>query len=167
MYILNWCYTKAVKGMKPQQAYSSKNSSCSYFKVPGCECFAHVLDAQSTKLDSKSKKCIFLGYRVESKGYRLYDYESKKIIVNCDVVLCKQPHAMEDKVKSLTKMTKKQHYKYNHQNGPVDWAWICIIRGPQGIRPFPKWVKSLLDGKEPPTTLEPPTNLCCSNWIEE
>lgn len=39
-----------------------------------------------TKLDKKNEKCIFVRYNNESKGYRLYNPESKKIIIFRDVI---------------------------------------------------------------------------------
>ena len=94
--ILNHSYTKALKGKTPLEAYSGKKPSIAHFRVFGCECYAHVPDQTRTKLEAKSRKCIFLGYSLESKAYRLYDSEEKKVIFSCDVVLLEQPHALEN-----------------------------------------------------------------------
>ena len=40
---------------------------------------------QRKKLDDKGEKCIFIGYRSESKAYKLYDQVNKKIIISRDV----------------------------------------------------------------------------------
>jgi hypothetical protein len=37
-------------------------------------------------MDDKSNTCIFFGFSEESKGYRLYNPQSKKVIVSRDVV---------------------------------------------------------------------------------
>ena len=86
IYILNRSFTKAVKDMTPHEAYSGKKPSVEHFRIFGCHCYAHVPNSTRTKLESKSKKCVFLGYSEESKAYRLYDSEAKKIIVSRDVV---------------------------------------------------------------------------------
>ena len=39
-----------------------------------------------SKLEAKSKKCIFIGYEVDDFGYRLWDFENRKIIRSRDVV---------------------------------------------------------------------------------
>ena len=39
-----------------------------------------------TKIEAKSKKCNFIGYRVNDFGYQLWDYENHKIIRIRDVV---------------------------------------------------------------------------------
>ena len=48
--------------------------------------FAHVLRDKWSKLDNKTKQCIFLGYSNEEFGYRLWDPTTKKIIRSRDVI---------------------------------------------------------------------------------
>ena len=57
-----------------------------YFRIFGCVALVHVPDQRRSKLDDKSRKCVFLRVSDESKAWRLYDPVSKKIIVNKDVV---------------------------------------------------------------------------------
>ena len=58
----------------------------SHFKVFGCKAYMHVPKENRKKWDSKTKKCIFVGYSITSKGYRLYDPVSRKICVSRDVL---------------------------------------------------------------------------------
>ena len=37
-------------------------------------------------MDSKSRKCVFLGFEKGVKGYRLWDPISKKTVTNIDVI---------------------------------------------------------------------------------
>nr|XP_025665251.1 uncharacterized protein LOC112763924 [Arachis hypogaea] len=37
------------------------------------------------KLDDKGEKCIFIGYSTDSKAYKLYNPETKKVIISRDV----------------------------------------------------------------------------------
>jgi hypothetical protein len=55
-------------------------------KTFGCEAFVHIDKENRTKLESKSKKCTFIGYSVNDFGYRLWDIENKKIIRIRDVI---------------------------------------------------------------------------------
>ena len=48
--------------------------------------FAHIDYENRTKLEDKSKKCIFVGYCIDEFGYRLLDFENLKIIRNRDVI---------------------------------------------------------------------------------
>lgn len=57
-----------------------------HFKVFGCIGHVHIPEAKRKKLDDKSLRCVFLGTSDESKGYRMYDPVSNKIIVNRDVI---------------------------------------------------------------------------------
>ena len=47
--------------------------------------YAHVKDAERTKLEPKIFKCMFLGYGNSTKGYRAYDMELIKIKVSRSV----------------------------------------------------------------------------------
>lgn len=86
VHILNRCPTVAVQNKTPEEAWSNVKPMVDYFRVFGCVAHAHVPDQKRSKLDEKSKKCVFLGVSDESKAYRLYDPVSKKIIISKDVI---------------------------------------------------------------------------------
>ena len=44
---------------------------------------------ETTKLDLKFRKCLFLGYANGVKGYCLWDPIARKVIVNRDVIFVK------------------------------------------------------------------------------
>ena len=46
----------------------------------------HVPKEQRSKLDDKATPCIFIEYRDEEFGYRLWDLEMQKIVKSRDVV---------------------------------------------------------------------------------
>ena len=52
----------------------------SFLRTFGFESFVHIDKENRTKLEAKSKKCIFIGYVVDDLGYLLWDYENHKII---------------------------------------------------------------------------------------
>ena len=56
-----------------------------HLRVFGCDAFAHVPKDERGKLDSKSNKCILLGYGEKRKGYRLFDPGKEKVIYSRDV----------------------------------------------------------------------------------
>ncbi|GAU51653.1 hypothetical protein TSUD_414750 [Trifolium subterraneum] len=85
-YVLNRSPTLSVKDMTPEKAWSGSKPTVEHFRVFGCVAFVHIPDSQRKKLDSKSIQCILLGLSEESKGYKLYDPVSKRIIVSRDVI---------------------------------------------------------------------------------
>ena len=49
----------------------------------------HVPKDERSKLDVKTKQCIFIGYSQDEFGYRFYDPIDKKLIRSRDVVSLK------------------------------------------------------------------------------
>ncbi|KAI5314278.1 hypothetical protein L3X38_043454 [Prunus dulcis] len=86
VYILNRCPTKALSKKTPFEAYGGRKTGIKHLKVFGSLCYAHVPKQQRQKLDLASKRCIFLGYGSCEKGYRLYNIETKKVIISRDVI---------------------------------------------------------------------------------
>ena len=48
--------------------------------------YALTLKNKRFQLDPRSKKCIFVGYDDVTKGYRLWDPTSHKIVISRDVI---------------------------------------------------------------------------------
>ena len=80
-FILNHVPTKVVKHATPEEKWNGWKPDISNFKVFGCECWAHIPDHKQKKLDSKSHKCIFIGYSKDSKAYRLFDPSHQSVII--------------------------------------------------------------------------------------
>ena len=89
-YLRNRSPTKAVAGMTPHEAWTGEKPQVSGLRVFGCQAFVHIPKDDRRKLDSKSKKCVFLGYGANTKGYRLYDSQTKKVVYSRDVIFNEQ-----------------------------------------------------------------------------
>ena len=50
-----------------------------------CVGYAHVPDCSRQKLGKKADKLCFIGYCTSSKGYRLFDEKTKRVIKSIDV----------------------------------------------------------------------------------
>ena len=61
-------------------------SMCGQEKVFACRAFAHVPDEERSKLDDKTKECVFLGYSHDDFGYRLWDPAKKRVFRSRDVI---------------------------------------------------------------------------------
>mgnify|MGYP004715408667 CR=1 FL=1 len=64
-----------------------KNVSFKHLRVFGCWAFGYIPKDERSKLDVKSKQCIFLGYGHKNFDYRLYNSIDKKVIRSKDVVI--------------------------------------------------------------------------------
>eukprot|EP00253_Pinus_taeda_P018625 PITA_18625 len=65
----------------PQEVWKRHPCDYSKLRVFGCDAYALVPKHQRTKLDPKSKWYILVGYGVGTKGYRLWDPTTRKIII--------------------------------------------------------------------------------------
>ena len=80
VYLINMSPSVPLKGDVPQQVWTGKNVSYQYLKVFECLPYMHVAKDQKSKLNSKSKPCIFLGYLEDEFGYKLWDILDKKVV---------------------------------------------------------------------------------------
>ncbi|KAF2355662.1 Reverse transcriptase RNA-dependent DNA polymerase [Trinorchestia longiramus] len=86
VHIKNRSPTSTHKDLTPYQALNGHKPSVQHFRTFGCMAYAHVPKDEREKLDLKSKTCVLLGYGSETKGYRLWDFNAKKVLLSRDVV---------------------------------------------------------------------------------
>ena len=84
-YLRNRSPTKVIAGMTPHEAWAKEKPQVGHLRVFGCDAYAHIPKDERQKLDPKMRKCIFLGYGQQTKGYRLYDPDRGKIFYSRDV----------------------------------------------------------------------------------
>ncbi|KAK4699701.1 putative transposase, partial [Phenoliferia sp. Uapishka_3] len=53
---------------------------------PGCAAYPLIPGELRKKLDPHARRCVFLGVDHGTKGYRLWDYENKRVVVSADVI---------------------------------------------------------------------------------
>ncbi|KAK2998010.1 hypothetical protein RJ639_025476 [Escallonia herrerae] len=86
VYLINRSPASALHGGIPEEEWLGKPVNYSFLKVFGCIAYAHIDKEERKKLDSKSQKCVFIGYGGDEYGSRLWDYEHNKIIRSRDVI---------------------------------------------------------------------------------
>ena len=64
---------------------ANKKPTVKYFHVFGAKCFTLKADEQLGKFEAKAHEGIFLGYSLESKAYRVYVVDHKKVIESMNV----------------------------------------------------------------------------------
>ncbi|KAL4387612.1 hypothetical protein GQ457_09G018470 [Hibiscus cannabinus] len=85
-FTLNSVPSKSVQET-PHEMWNGKCPNMSFMKVWGCK--AYVKHQMSTKLETKSQKCTFVGYPKEIKGYYFYN-ENKVFVARTGVFLEKE-----------------------------------------------------------------------------
>ena len=86
VYLINRGPSSDLDGGIPEDAWTGKQVKYSFLRTFGCKSFFHVDKDDKTKLEAKSKKCTFIGYRVDDFGYCIWGFENHKIIRSRDVV---------------------------------------------------------------------------------
>src|SRR5215216_6075024 len=77
-FTLNRAPSKSVE-TTPYELWFGKKPKLLFLKVWGCD--AYVKKLQPDKLESKSEKCVFIGYPKETVGYTFYHRSEGKIFV--------------------------------------------------------------------------------------
>ena len=77
-YLRNRSTTNAVQDKTPYEAWTCSKPNVSHLCISGCDAYAHVPKDERSKLDSKTRRNIFLGYGQGVKGYCLYDKAQKR-----------------------------------------------------------------------------------------
>ena len=100
VYLLNLSPTKAVQNRTPLEAWKGMQPTVSHLHIFGCIAYTLIPSPQHQKLDKKPQKCIFIGYSIESKAYKLYNPVTCKVIISRDVIFNEDAKSVwsEDKV---------------------------------------------------------------------
>ena len=69
----------------PFELWHGKRADIGDFRIFGSEVYVHIPKERRKRLDAKAKKCIFIRYGNDVKGYRMLDPETNKVEVACDV----------------------------------------------------------------------------------
>ena len=72
--------------------------------------YAHAAKDERQKLDSKTRKCIFLGYGTETKGYQLYDPKRARVFYSRDVLFNESDHGVE---KEPSEQDEKRYIEFD------------------------------------------------------
>ncbi len=92
-----------MKNVTPQEVWSGHKPSVLHLKVfHCCIAMAHIPKQKRQKFNCKSEECIFVGYAVKSKGYRLMKKDTHEVILRKDVIF------VENKMNSETKEAEER-----------------------------------------------------------
>ena len=86
VYLLNRLPTRAMGSRTPYEAWCGKIPHLGHLKVFGCRANVRPAVPHLKKLDDRSKPMVYLGVEEGSKAYRLYDPNTRRIVVSRDVI---------------------------------------------------------------------------------
>ena len=108
MYVINLSPAVALNNEVPNKFWFGKNVNYDHSRVYGYKSFVHVPKDERSKLDARSRQCIFIGYGEDEFGYRFYDPIEKKLVRSRDVKF------MEDQtIEDIDKMEKSTPKEYS------------------------------------------------------
>ena len=85
-YVLNQSPRAMLDGKVAEEVWTGKEVDYSFMRIFGCPTYIHIPIEEWSKLDSKSKKGIFLRFKKGVKGYKLWDPMAQKVVISRDVV---------------------------------------------------------------------------------
>ncbi|KAI4357176.1 hypothetical protein L6164_001142 [Bauhinia variegata] len=85
-YVINRVPLSPINLKSPYELMFNEKPSVKHFRIFGSICYVHVPDAQRNKFDAKTRKCIFIGYDNQKKGWKCMDPLTHRYVVLRDVV---------------------------------------------------------------------------------
>lgn len=115
-YIVNRSPTKGLTAMTPEEVWTGKIPDLSHMRIFGCKAMVHVPKQKRKKWDAKSEEKIFVGYSMDTKGYRLVDLKTKKLVISRDVVFLENSFIPKDPGNQVSIPDKKVILDLNSHN---------------------------------------------------
>lgn len=81
--------------MSPYEAWTGEKP-VSNLKKFGCPVFILNNEVGKRKFDDRSKRGIFVGYTEETKGYRVWIPEERKVVISRDIIFREGKNTLEN-----------------------------------------------------------------------
>ncbi|KAF7132885.1 hypothetical protein RHSIM_Rhsim09G0014100 [Rhododendron simsii] len=88
-YLINCLPTPLLPYQSPYQKLHKMQPTYTHLRTFGCLCYATNLKPKH-KFDQRAHRCIFIGYPLGQKGYRVYELSTHKFFSTRDVVFYEQ-----------------------------------------------------------------------------
>ncbi|KAG8478610.1 hypothetical protein CXB51_028417 [Gossypium anomalum] len=125
-FLINRSPSVAIEKKTPQEVWSGNPANYSDLKIFGCPAYAHV---NNGKLEPRSIKCVFLGYKAGVKGYKLWCPENRKVVISRDVVFDETAMLPNLSLKDCSnKENQKQvEHQINTESTPQKYAEADLV----------------------------------------
>jgi hypothetical protein len=85
-FLINKSPRAALYGKVVEEVWTGNEVHYSSLRVFGCPAYVHIPSKERSKLDPKSRQCVFLGYGKGVKGYKIWDPKANKALISRDMV---------------------------------------------------------------------------------
>lgn len=85
VFLINRFPSKKIENMSPYHIINNEIANIHDLKYFGGLCYASTLSNNRKKLDSRARKCIFIGYKRGVKGYILFYLSNRDIFISKNV----------------------------------------------------------------------------------
>src|SRR5205085_10361622 len=170
VYLHNRSPTRFLEGKMPYKASNGIKPDLSHLKVFGCDAFLHIPDEKRNKLQSKTKKCLHMGYVMNTtKMWRLWDIAGRRVIIGSNVRFDEQEKNVK-KESSTSEENETSDLEVLQDSREIgDSLPMAIDDGPIGrfATGMPTAHKTYPDIPEKSTILDPEVVATNSNEDEE
>ena len=90
-YLINRSPKAVLDGKVAEEVWTGNPVNYSGLRVFGCPAYVHFPNENKSKLDAKSRQCIFLGYQKLVKDFKLCDPKANKVVISRNVVFDEKP----------------------------------------------------------------------------
>lgn len=85
VHLINVIPTSILKNKTPYEAWNCCKPKVSHLRLFGCIAYTLIPSNKLQKLDTKSERCVFIGYCLNSKAYRWFNPIISTIIISRDL----------------------------------------------------------------------------------
>jgi transposase InsO family protein len=85
-YFINRSLRAALDGNVAEEMWTDNEVDYSSLRVFGCPAYVHIPSEEWSKLDPKSRQCVFLIYGKGVKDYKFWDPTANKAVISRDMV---------------------------------------------------------------------------------
>ncbi|KAE8711146.1 putative ribonuclease H protein [Hibiscus syriacus] len=96
-YLINRSSRASLAGKVAEKLWTGHDVTFNHLRIFDCSAYVRARADERSKLDAKSKECIFLGYKKGVKGFKFWNPIAKKIVTSKDVVFDEQPMLQQKK----------------------------------------------------------------------